>query len=93
MIQPGPHLQRAGAGEGPSKEEEARYRLGYPGLQREDFRGAAEAFEGCLKYQITPGESRRVNWTSHDHCRHSISCELPCILMERMVSPVGRWDD
>ncbi len=33
------------------KEEEARYRLGYLRLQREDFRGAVEAFEGCLKYR------------------------------------------
>ena len=33
------------------KEEEARFRLGYLRLQREDFRGAAEAFEGCLKYR------------------------------------------
>ena len=33
------------------KEEEARFRLGYLRLQREEFRGAAEAFEGCLKYR------------------------------------------
>ena len=33
------------------KEEEARFRLGYLRLQREDYRGAAEAFEGCLKYR------------------------------------------
>ena len=33
------------------KEEEARFRLGYLRLQREDFRGAVEAFEGCLKYR------------------------------------------
>ena len=33
------------------KEEEARFRMGYLRLQREDFRGAAEAFEGCLKYR------------------------------------------
>ena len=33
------------------KEEEARFRLGYLRLQRDDFRGAAEAFEGCLKYR------------------------------------------
>ena len=36
------------------KEEEARFRLGYLRLQREDFRGASEAFEGCLKH--------RPNW-------------------------------
>src|SRR5579883_2110016 len=33
------------------KEEEARFRLGYLRLQREDYRGAMEAFEGCLKYR------------------------------------------
>ena len=33
------------------KEDEARFRLGYLRLQREDYRGAAEAFEGCLKYR------------------------------------------
>jgi tetratricopeptide (TPR) repeat protein len=33
------------------REEEARFRLGYLRLQREDYRGAAEAFEGCLKYR------------------------------------------
>jgi len=33
------------------KEEEARFRLGYLRLQREDFRAAAEAFEGCLRYR------------------------------------------
>src|ERR1017187_9611530 len=33
------------------KEEEARFRLGYLRLQREDFRGAIEAFEGCLRYR------------------------------------------
>ena len=33
------------------KEEEARFRMGYLRLQREDYRGAAEAFEGCLKYR------------------------------------------
>ncbi len=33
------------------KEEEARFRLGYLRLRREDYRGAAEAFEGCLKYR------------------------------------------
>jgi tetratricopeptide (TPR) repeat protein len=33
------------------KEEEARFRLGYLRLQRQDYRGAAEAFEGCLKYR------------------------------------------
>jgi tetratricopeptide (TPR) repeat protein len=27
------------------------FRLGYLRLQREDYRGAAEAFEGCLKYR------------------------------------------
>ena len=33
------------------KEEEARFRLGYLRLQREDYRGAIEAFEGCLKHR------------------------------------------
>lgn len=33
------------------KEESARFRLGYLRLQREDYRGALEAFEGCLKYR------------------------------------------
>jgi tetratricopeptide (TPR) repeat protein len=33
------------------KEEEARFRMGYLRLKREDFRGAVEAFEGCLKYR------------------------------------------
>ena len=33
------------------KEEEARFRLGFLRLQRQDYRGAAEAFEGCLKYR------------------------------------------
>jgi len=33
------------------KEEEARFRMGFLRLQREDYRGAAEAFEGCLKYR------------------------------------------
>ena len=36
------------------REEEARFRLGFLRLQRQDYRGAAEAFEGCLKY--------RQNW-------------------------------
>jgi len=33
------------------REEEARFRLGFLRLQRQDYRGAAEAFEGCLKYR------------------------------------------
>ena len=33
------------------REEEARFLLGFLRLQRQDFRGAAEAFEGCLKYR------------------------------------------
>src|SRR5581483_6067455 len=33
------------------KEEEARFRLGYLRLQREDYRGAMEAFEGCIRYR------------------------------------------
>src|SRR5581483_1382030 len=36
------------------REEEARFRMGFLRLQRQDYRGAAEAFEGCLKY--------RPNW-------------------------------
>src|SRR5262249_11312294 len=33
------------------KEEEARFRMGFLRLQRQDYRGAVEAFEGCLKYR------------------------------------------
>src|SRR5581483_7304201 len=33
------------------KEEEARFRLGYLRLKREDYRGAIEAFEGCIKHR------------------------------------------
>jgi len=33
------------------KEEEARFRMGYLRLKRQDYRGAVEAFEGCLKYR------------------------------------------
>src|SRR5262249_46357251 len=33
------------------REEEARFRLGYLRLQREDYRAAADAFEGCLRYR------------------------------------------
>src|SRR6185312_11984488 len=33
------------------KEEEARFRLGFLRLRREDYRAAAEAFEGCLRYR------------------------------------------
>ena len=46
------------------KEEEARFRLGYLRLQREDFRAAAEAFEGlpALSSAVarSAGESRAV---------------------------------
>jgi tetratricopeptide (TPR) repeat protein len=31
------------------KEEEARFRLGYLRLERQDYRGAVEAFEGCVQ--------------------------------------------
>jgi len=36
------------------KEEEARFRMGYLRLQRQDYRGALEVFEGCIKH--------RPNW-------------------------------
>ena len=46
-------------------EDEARFRLGYLRLQRDDAKGAVEAFEACLK--------RRPEW-AEAHANLALAC-------------------
>jgi tetratricopeptide (TPR) repeat protein len=71
------------------REEEARFRLGFLRLQRQDFRGAAEAFEGCLKYRPAWPEAHANLALSYSGMGEREHAER---LYEKMLEPIrSRW--